>query len=98
LAFSEKHYRLHYWRTHDGDEVDFVFEDKKGFVAIECKSNDEWLSSYNSGLRILSHKLASKNIRTYGVYLGELELEVNVIDIFPIRKFLDNLWSGKIAN
>ena len=98
MAFSEKHYKLHYWRTHDNDEVDFVFEDKKGFVAIECKSSDEWLNSYNGGLKILGQKLETKNIRLYGVYLGEREIDVNGIRIFPVKSFLENLWSGKIAS
>jgi len=98
MSYSEKNYKLHYWRSHDNNEVDFVFEDQKGYVAIECKSSEEWLNSYNAGLKVLGEKLKSKNIRLFGVYLGDKVLDIGNIKIFPAKTFLKYLWADQIAN
>jgi predicted AAA+ superfamily ATPase len=97
MSYSEKNYKLHYWRSHSNEEVDFVFEDQKGYVAIECKSDTQWLNSYNGGLKVLGEKLVSKKVRLLGVYLGDKVIDIGNIKVFPAKTFLKRLWDDQVG-
>jgi len=50
FAYSNLRYPLHFWRSHDGVEVDLLCETKNGFVAIEIKAAERWNKRFNHGL------------------------------------------------
>ena len=94
LAYTGLHYRLHFWRTHDGAEVDAVCEAANGFVAIEIKSSQHWQKRFNRGLRRLREHLP--NAQCYGVYFGERAALWDDVRVFPVRDFLKRLWEGEV--
>jgi predicted AAA+ superfamily ATPase len=47
-SYARKRWELSYWRTHDGDEVDLVIDDR---IAIEFKSTGHVTGSDLKGLR-----------------------------------------------
>ena len=51
LGYSGVDYRLSFWRSYDGAEVDVVCETVEGFVAIEIKASPRWEKRFNRGLR-----------------------------------------------
>ena len=53
LAYTGRHYRLNFWRTYDGAEVDVLCETEGGFVAIEIKAAAHWEKRFNRGLHRL---------------------------------------------
>lgn len=44
-------YRLHFWRTFDGKEVDFVLYGERGLYAIEVKRSSRFREPDLAGLR-----------------------------------------------
>ena len=71
LAYAGLRYPLHYWRTHDGVEVDLLCESGAGFVAVEMKASARWDARYNRGLNRLRDELGGGRVTCYGVYEGE---------------------------
>ena len=83
---------LSYWRSTSGFEVDFLLDDK---TAIEVKAKPRITSDDLKGLKALQEEKIFKN---YCLVSLEKEIrEVNGITIYPIQKFLSNLWAGKWA-
>lgn len=81
--------KIYYWRTADGNEVDFIFKVGKDIIGIEIKSTTKWKRTYNFGLNTL---LSEKKINyAYGVYLGNKCLKQDNIEILPIGKFISQL-------
>ncbi len=83
---------LHYWRTKDQHEVDFILNNK---VAIEVKSS---VSVSAQDLRGLI-KLKEEGLldKYYLVYNGEVVKRLDAasdIEVLPYRVFLERLWSG----
>jgi predicted AAA+ superfamily ATPase len=96
LAYNRLRYTPHFWRTHDGTEVDLLLETKSGFVAIEIKAANQWQRRFNRGLHRLCNDLP--NVSAYGVYRGERRVMMDDISILPLPSFLTSLWSGNIIN
>lgn len=94
LAYAGLDYRLHFWRTHDGAEVNVICEATNGFVAIEIKSADRWEKRFNRGLRRLRTQLPSAEC--YGVYFGERAALWDDVRVFPVLDFLKRLWDGDV--
>lgn len=94
LAYSALDYRLHFWRTHDGAEVDVLCEASNGFVAIEIKSATRWDKRFNRGLRRLREHLPGTTC--YGVYLGERAALWDDVRVLPATDFLKRLWNGEV--
>ena len=94
LAYSGLDYRLHFWRTHDGAEVDVMCEAANGFVAIEIKSAGRWEKRFNRGLRRLREHLPS--VACYGVYFGDRAALWDDVRVFPVQDFLKRLWDGEV--
>ena len=91
-SYSELDYRINYWRTKSGLEVDFVLGD--GDVAIEVKG---------------TRYVANRNLRSLTAFIDEytpkkalvvcnekVERVLGQIRILPWRKFLKDLWGGRI--
>lgn len=98
IAYSKKGYALHFWRSHDGVEVDALCETQSGFVALEFKSGERWDSSYNRGLTRISEELGKEKVRRIGVYLGNRALDSNGVRVMPALEFLKLLWDGQILD
>ena len=94
LAYSALHYRLHFWRTHDGAEVDVLCETADGFVAIEIKSAGQWEKRFNRGLRRLREQLP--HTACYGVYFGERAARWDEVTVLRVLDFLKRLWDGDV--
>ena len=94
LAYSRLDYRLHFWRTHDGAEVDLLCEATNGFVAIEVKSATRWDRRFHRGLRRLREHLPSATC--YGVYLGQRTAQWDEVRVLPVLDFLRRLWNGEV--
>ena len=94
LAYSALDYRLHFWRTHDGAEVDVLCEASNGFVAIEIKSATHWDRRFNRGLRRLREHMPGT--ACYGVYFGERAALWDDVYVLPVLDFLKRLWDGDV--
>ena len=94
LAYAGLDYRLHFWRTHDGAEVDVICEAANGFVAIEIKSSEHWEKRFNRGLRRLREHLPGATC--YGVYFGGRAARWDDVRVFPALDFLKRLWDGDV--
>jgi len=91
-SYNELDYEINFWRTKSGLEIDFVLA--KGEVAIEVKG---------------SSRVEQRDLRPMMAFVGEYapkkallvcnEREERVqgrIRIMPWRRFLEDLWGGKI--
>ena len=95
LAYQRLRYRVHFWRTHDRAEVDFLCETSAGFVAIEVKASTAWRTAFNRGLLRLRDELP--NTTSYGVYLGTRPAQYGDVSVQPVRDFLSRLWNDEIV-
>ncbi len=96
LSYTGRGYRLNYWRTYDGAEVDLVCETAEGFVGIDMKASRRWDKRFNRGLRRLRRELGARSLTCYGVFLGDRPMRFDEIDILPVRAFLERLWDGRL--
>jgi predicted AAA+ superfamily ATPase len=93
-SYSGLNYRIQYWRTKSGLEVDFVLGE--GEVAIEVKGQS---LVDNRDLRPLS--AFTDEHRPKAALVVSLEREERVVGgmrVLPWRMFLERLWSGKIIS
>ncbi len=96
LAYRKRHYPVHYWRTHDGSEVDLFLETRDGFIAAEIKSTTRWDTRYNRSLHSLKKFLGKTPLRRFGIYLGEKASLWDGIQVLPAADFLDQLWRDEL--
>jgi predicted AAA+ superfamily ATPase len=93
--YLETGYSLHYWRTANQIEVDFVLYGEKGLVAIEVKRAATLRRSDFKGL--VEFKKDYPMARAIMLYGGNrLMSEQNSIEVVPIDFFLRNL--GEFLN
>jgi predicted AAA+ superfamily ATPase len=97
LHYNDLDYPVAYWRTHAGVEVDFVVETPDGLVAIEVKSGSRWDSRFSAGLRALQELQPKSKIKAFGVYAGPRAMAMDDVRVLPWRRFLDELWGGRIV-
>ncbi|MDE0226417.1 MAG: AAA family ATPase [Gammaproteobacteria bacterium] len=96
LGYSRTDYRLHFWRSYDGVEVDVLCETVDGFVAIEIKASSRWESRFNRGLHRVANDLGADRTKCYGVYLGERAALWDDVHVLPLVDFLKRLWAGGV--
>jgi len=84
---------LSYWRTHDGVEVDFVWQKGERTLAIEVKSSDSWKGSFGKGLMTFQELNRKKTI-CIGVYLGTKRLKEKFGVVYPFAEFAALLQNG----
>jgi predicted AAA+ superfamily ATPase len=84
---------LGYWATPSGSEVDFVWWHGRRVVAIEVKHGRSYRREYKKGIDAF---LAGRAARSYIVYGGNQELEVDVTRVLPVEIFLRQLHAGEI--
>jgi predicted AAA+ superfamily ATPase len=85
---------LGYWATPSGNEVDFVWWRGREMVAIEAKYGRRYRREYKKGIDAL---LAGAKARSYVVYRGAQELEVEGTRVLPLERFLTLLHAGEIV-
>lgn len=86
---------LGYWATPSGGEVDFVWWQGSVMAAIEVKSSRRFRREYRAGIRSLEAGFKGK-LRSWIVYRGDEELEVEGTRVLPVEAFLERLHGGKI--
>ena len=89
--YSEKDFKINYWRTKSGVEVDFILN--RGEAAIEVKSD----SISNKSLHGL--KAFREDFTPTKSILVSNEETARIVDgilILPWREFLHQLWGGEI--
>ena len=96
LGYSARDYRLCFWRSYDGAEVDVLCETAQGFVAMEVKASSRWDKRFNRGLHRVRDDLGKGRTRCYGVYLGERAALWDDVHVLPLVEFLRRLWAGEI--
>ena len=82
-------YDIHYWRTADGSEVDFVLYGKRGLHAIEVKRGRRLASADAAGLRAFMRDYPVA--RPLLVYGGDRRVNVGNIEARPVQEFLSQL-------
>lgn len=93
-SYSELNYEVNYWRTKSGLEVDFILGGGK--VAIEVKGQSQ---VDNRALRPLSAFINEHTPKKALVVCNEkAERVVGNIRILPWRRFLEELWGGRIIS
>jgi len=91
-SYHEIDYEINFWRTKSGLEVDFILGG--GEIAIEVKGAG---SIQNKDLRPLNAFIETNDPRKALVVCHEKkERIVGKVRITPWRKFLSDLWNGKI--
>ena len=96
LGYSGADYRLSFWRSYDGAEVDVLCETVEGFVAIEIKASPRWEKRFNRGLHRVRDELGADRTACHGVYLGERTALWDDVQVLPLVDFLKRLWAGEI--
>lgn len=96
LAYSGLRYPLHFWRDHNGAEVDVLAETAAGYTAIEIKAGGHWERRFNRGLHKVRKHLGKAKTRCFGVYHGEREALIDNVRILPAQKFLTLMWRGEV--
>lgn len=82
-------YELYYWRTSNGQEVDFVLYGEQGLIAIEVKRTSTVRPGEMSGLKaFLKDYPMAKPLLLYG---GPHHLFENGIEFIPLEKAIKNL-------
>lgn len=97
LGYSNSEYKLNYWRTASGYEVDAIIRDVKGniAVAIEVKSTEEVQSRHLRGLKALSEE--HPNARLFAVSMDARPRLFHGVEVYPIMDFLKKLWTGEVV-
>jgi predicted AAA+ superfamily ATPase len=91
-TYSEKDFKISYWRTKNGIEVDFILDDGK--IAIEVKGGRHLGSSSLSPLKVFAEEYGAK--KTILVNNEAASRLIGKIEMTPWRVFLDNLWNGNL--
>ena len=88
---------IFYWSPPAGSatEVDFLLRRGREFLAVEVKSSARYSSALTSGLRAIAD--LPKLVRRVLVFTGPRPLVTpDGIEVWPIRRFLDAVSSGKL--
>jgi uncharacterized protein len=85
---------LGYWATPSGSEVDFVWWRGSEVVAIEVKHARGYRRGYRKGLEAF---LGGHRARSFIVYRGTQELDVEGTRVLPLERFLRQLYAGEIV-
>ena len=96
LAYTGLRYPLHFWRNHNGAEVDVIAETASGRTAVEIKASQRWERRFNRGLHLVRTQLGASSARCFGVCLGEREAWIDDVRVLPARDFLKRLWEGGV--
>ena len=82
-------YKIFYWRTSNGREVDFVLYGPKGLLSFEIKRTSRITSNMLGGLKsfLADYPMA----KAYFVYTGNRRMYDGKIEIVPVQEILKDL-------
>ncbi|MDP2968138.1 MAG: DUF4143 domain-containing protein, partial [Deltaproteobacteria bacterium] len=82
-------YKIFYWRTSNGREVDFVLYGPKGLLSFEIKRTSRITSNMLGGLKsfLADYPMA----KAYFVYMGNRRMYEGKIEIVPVQEILKDL-------
>lgn len=82
-------YKISYWRTSNGREVDFVLYGPKGLLSFEIKRTSRITSTMLGGLKsfLADYPMA----KAYFVYMGNRRMYEDKIEIVPVLEILKKL-------
>jgi predicted AAA+ superfamily ATPase len=82
-------YKILYWRTSNGKEVDFVLYGPKGLLSFEIKRTSRITSAMLGGLKsfLADYSMA----KAYFVYGGNRRMYEGKIEVVPVLEILKNL-------
>jgi predicted AAA+ superfamily ATPase len=82
-------YKIFYWRTSNGKEVDFVLYGPKGLLSFEIKRTSRITSTMLGGLKsfLADYPMA----KAYFVYGGNRRMYEGKIEVVPVLEILKNL-------
>jgi len=91
LSYRRRHISYTYWQSKNGQEVDFILDDK---IAIEVKATTRVQDKHLKGLKALQEE----NICTRYILLSQdsIPRRVGNIEIMHWQIFLEKLWSDEI--
>lgn len=94
LSYQQSQHSLSYWKTTSGLEVDLIVGQMK--VACEIKSTDKVRSGHLRGLKALleEHNPSQTILISLDPVSRKLESGIRIVNY---KKFLSELWAGKIA-
>ncbi len=84
-AYLDLDYSLHFWRTADHREVDFVLYGRRGIKAIEVTSSDRFASRDLRGLEAFLGDYPMAD--AYYLYAGDRPLREGRIHVLPLAAF-----------
>lgn len=87
--YDDLGYRLHYWRTASGDEVDFVLHGERGLRAFEVKRSHTVRQEDLRGLRAFREEFPQA--KTVLLHTGTRRDHDRGIDIVPLSECLTSL-------
>jgi len=91
-------YKIFYWRTSNGREVDFVLYGPKGLLSFEIKRTSRITSTVLGGLKsFLADYPMAKAYFVYGGNRRMYEDKIEVVPVFEILKNLKTILSKEIA-
>ncbi|HJD56116.1 MAG TPA: DUF4143 domain-containing protein [Rickettsia endosymbiont of Pyrocoelia pectoralis] len=99
LGLNDLDYRINYWRTKTGLEVDFIISKIRGkTIPIEVKISSNIHNSELRGIKsfIEEHSLSKGYIVCLEEKLRKVIWGTQEIDIIPVQEFLEKLWSHEI--
>jgi predicted AAA+ superfamily ATPase len=82
-------YRVHYWRTSNGREVDFVLYGPRGLLAFEIKRTARATPAMLSGLKSFMDDYPMA--KAHFVYMGSRRMHEDKIEIVPAQQMIKNL-------
>ncbi len=91
--YFQKRWQFNYWGTPSENEVDFVISSGKSIWGLEVKSSKKWTKDFNSGLNVLL--AAGKIKKAIGIYTGQDVIKSGEVMVYPVRQFIEKLFSGK---
>ena len=93
-SYSELEYGINYWRTRAGYEVDFILGE--GEVAIEVKGQSSVDNRDLRPLKAFMEEFATKKV--FVVCNEKEERVLGRIRVMPWRRFLEELWGGRVIS
>ena len=91
ISYMKPRSVLNFWRTQQGDEVDFIID---GNIAIEAKASQLVTERDLKGIQAMSSEAALK--KSIIVSRDQHRRSLSGVEILPVAVFLKRLWAGEI--
>jgi predicted AAA+ superfamily ATPase len=102
-SYQKRGKEFYYYKATGGSELDLVIETQRKtlskpreLIGIEIKSASSWDRKWTRGLLRVQEEKKSGIKRSIGIYLGSRTLTQDGVDIFPVQKFVEELYAGRI--